>query len=331
MSGFFITVPSFIQKEFPNNTPQSFKVRLPTPSLPFDEDEWVVGLSTITLPDSRLNLSLLEEEDQGETTVLATASWRYKQYPGPIDKVGSANVTVKDLKEHPYIVDGNSLVRALFTLLDQRRTTNLPANTRQSVTDYPDYTWKDGPLGKELTLFNHDATHDDARVFIRIDFAKKMGWVIEHPVNKRPLIGHTLLLEWKEGGRPAKVDLGEIPSNPVAFADNMIQLSNDCRWRLTNMNTAFQKWIGNPNRVLHIYSNIGKSTILGDQITDLLREIRYVREGKGSNYFEPRHIQYHDVRNKKMEIIEMQVSETNGTLVDFGRGHTTITLHFRKA
>ena len=79
-----------------------------------------------------------------------------------------------------------------------------------------------------------------------------------------------------------------------------------------------------------MYSNIGRSTIVGDQITDLLRDFKYVREGKGINYFEPRHIHYHDVRKKHLEIIEIQISETDGTLVDFGHGETTVTLHFKK-
>ena len=51
---------------------------------------------------------------------------------------------------------------------------------------------------------------------------------------------------------------------------------------------------------------------------------------KGSYYFEPTHPQYIGVRKDVIDIIETQVSETDGKLVDFGKGNTIVTLHFKK-
>ena len=67
---FFVTLPSHSsQKEFNGNTSNAFKVRLPTP-LRLMGDGWKVGLSSISLPDTNVNLSALadlEEDIFGET------------------------------------------------------------------------------------------------------------------------------------------------------------------------------------------------------------------------------------------------------------------------
>ena len=68
--------------------------------------------------------------------------------------------------------------------------------------------------------------------------------------------------------------------------------------------------------------------MVGGRITDLLREIKY--HLLNTTHFEPRHIQYVPVRNEVVEIVETQMAETNGELVQFGEGHTLLTLHFKR-
>ena len=70
--------------------------------------------------------------------------------------------------------------------------------------------------------------------------------------------------------------------------------------------------------------------MLGDQITDFIREVNYEREGKGSYYFEPTQLQYISLRKQLLDIIEMQVVEGTGALTTFGRGITTVTFHFKR-
>jgi len=77
---------------------------------------------------------------------------------------------------------------------------------------------------------------------------------------------------------------------------------------------------------LHICSDVADSTIAKNQVTDLLREVNCQREGRGTMFFEPLHIQYTSLRNK----FKMQVAETTGELVTFGEGNTIATLHFKK-
>lgn len=108
-------------------------------------------------------------------------------------------------------------------------------------------------------------------------------------------------------------------------------LSCYCNWRFANLNRAFQKVIGDASRTLFVYSDVGGSSVVGNQVTDLLREIHFQREGKGIKYFEPLHIQYIPLRNQIVDIIETQVSETTGKLVNFGKGDSIVTLHFKRS
>ena len=75
---------------------------------------------------------------------------------------------------------------------------------------------------------------------------------------------------------------------------------------------------------------MAESTKVGDQVVDLLREVEYKREDKATVYFEPMHIQYLPVRNEYIEMIQTQVSETNGNLANLQGVHTLLTLHFKK-
>ena len=88
--------------------------------------------------------------------------------------------------------------------------------------------------------------------------------------------------------------------------------------------------MGEPTRSLHVYSDVAGSSIVGNRVTHLLREIKCKREGRGTIYFEPLRIQYMSLRNEVVEIIQTQVAETNGDLVKFGEGNTIVTLHFKK-
>jgi len=96
------------------------------------------------------------------------------------------------------------------------------------------------------------------------------------------------------------------------------------------LDVAFKNVTGTTKRSLFVFSDVGGSGVVGNQVTDLLREVNYNWEGKGSQYFKPLHIQYIQVRKEVLDIKEVQVSETTGELVKLGAGHTIVTLHFKK-
>ena len=116
----------------------------------------------------------------------------------------------------------------------------------------------------------------------------------------------------------------------IRISTEMIYLSPYCTWKFVNINEAFRNILGSPSRTLLIYSDVGKSTKVEDQVVDLLREVEYKREDKATVYFEPMHIQYLPVRNEYIKRIQTQVSETNGKLANLQGGHTLLTLHFKR-
>ena len=112
--------------------------------------------------------------------------------------------------------------------------------------------------------------------------------------------------------------------------ENRIHLSCVCNWRFMNIRRAFEDVVGGVSRSLFVYSDAGGSTVVGNRVTDLLREVRFHSEGSGSQYFEPVHIQYIPVRKQVLDIIEVNVAETTGELARLGVGNTILTLHFRR-
>jgi len=60
---FYVTLPSHAnRREFSNNQANWFKIRLPHP-LRLPGGQWQVGLSAISLPDTRVNLYDLVKKD----------------------------------------------------------------------------------------------------------------------------------------------------------------------------------------------------------------------------------------------------------------------------
>ena len=112
--------------------------------------------------------------------------------------------------------------------------------------------------------------------------------------------------------------------------NDYVQMSTSVNWRFINLNHSFKNVLGSTKRSLFIYSDASGSSVVGNQVTDLLREVNYKREGKGSQYFEPVHIQDIPVRKDVIDIIETQEAETTGELVEFGKSNTIVTLHFKK-
>ena len=80
-------------------------------------------------------------------------------------------------------------------------------------------------------------------------------------------------------------------------------------------------------RPVHLYCNVGESSIVGTQITNFLRDLPYK---DAPIRWEPEHVQYHRVRGDTVEILEVEVAETNGQLMTLNpAGETQVTLHFQ--
>ena len=111
---FFVTLPSHSsQKEFPDNTSNAFKVRLPTP-LRLVGEGWKVGLSSISLPVFSLLLTALADLDEdifGETCYIILGSKRLQT---------TFNMKLKVARDSELILDGVSFMKVILKWVDKR-------------------------------------------------------------------------------------------------------------------------------------------------------------------------------------------------------------------
>ena len=108
---FYVTLPSHAnRREFPNNQANWFKIRLPCP-LRLPGSQWQVGLSAISLPDTRVNLYDLVKKDG----YILSTSWDQttpKKGGGTQSEIGTARTIINDIKDLVWVVDGGSFMKA---------------------------------------------------------------------------------------------------------------------------------------------------------------------------------------------------------------------------
>ena len=175
-----------------------------------------------------------------------------------------------------------------------------------------------------------DSQRQVARVLWGKTLALKMGWIEEVSTGKYRL-DPNLLQEFHSDTIPTPSHVPGADNQPTFWKvdGTYLVLSVTCNWHFVNLNEKFRPSAEFPStRPLHVYCDVGTSSMVGNRITDLLREIKY--HPQNTTHFEPRHIQYVPVRNEVVEIVETQMAETNGDLVQFGEGHTLLTLHFKR-
>ena len=181
-----------------------------------------------------------------------------------------------------------------------------------------------------LNFANVDYTHQVAEVKWGKNLALKMGWIVE-PTPGTFRLGPYVCQEFRTDTIPEPTNVVDAMNRPAFWSmdGQYFILSMSRNWRFVNLNLKFHPTTEfTPSRSLFVHCNVGTSSTVGNQVNDLLREIKY--RTHETTHFEPQHIQYLPVRSKLMEIVETQVTETNGDLVAFGTGQILLTLHFKK-
>lgn len=336
--GFYVTLPSHSnRKEFPENRANSFKVRLPYP-LRLEGSGWKVGLSSISVPDASIDLNRFKSLK----FPLLSVQWMLKRRGdgGQLkDRSLTAHLTFQDILHDDNIVDGLSFMKALVFKFDQvkefkRNVGDMTESVSGKKWEFT-FKWE----GEELVLDNSNLDVSEVKtegipyfMSFNEELAFDMGWIKKNE-KEIVVLGPNLKPECDHKTIPDPIDVDDFSDGKKLFWSNengQLFLSCYCNWHFTNLNRAFQKVIGDASRTLFIYSDVSGSSVVGNQVTDLLREIHFRREGQGIKYFEPLHIQYIPLRNQVVDIIETQVSETTGKLVNFGKGDTIVTLHFKR-
>ena len=161
ISSFFVTLLSHANKvEFPDNEASSFKIRLPYP-LRLSESGWKVGLSSISMPDSRLNLAKLTNNVVKD--VLMVMDFVFKTANGE-ELHSNAYVYGRSLQNDNSIVDGIHFLLAVVSRIEQERVLHGKKGTTflgpEYEGEYITFRWVTRAGETQLLI---DNSQDDAR------------------------------------------------------------------------------------------------------------------------------------------------------------------------
>lgn len=329
---FFVTVPSFPRPSFEDNTPSSFKVRLPN-RLNLEGSGWKVGLASITIPNVCFlhQLSIAGIQDSNWLMAITNKTGKI----GSNYKLKRAVVTIGDLKKHKHnFLNGADFFTLMVNILNERRNQELELGYKVEPEEYMPFTVK--PTGTDFELHvGQDGNETASDLEFRVDsrLTKLMKWVM-YKKDGTPdrYLDHHLIPHFRNHQRAETTELpGNVLFNYYSNGEYFI-LSKKAQWRFIQLNRIFDHVTKRHKRTLYVYSNVGASTIVGDQVVSLLREIDYnPRQAQQDHFhFEPNMIQYHDVLSSDMDMIEVQITETDNTPLSFGQGVTTLVLHFKK-
>ena len=323
------------RREFPQNKAHHFRNRLPKP-LRFVGNGWMVGMVSVSLP----SIPAVGEQFANLQDPLLYVRWHERVYAK--DDQGAdvwwhqrreLKLFGQDMKDSLASSTGSHFFHQLVYRYEQERAKRTQPKNKWAENDglklYPTFEWtSQGDL--LLNTVNVDSQRQVARVLWGRTLALKMGW-IEQVSPGIFRLGPNVLQQFHSDTIPTPTDVPGADNKPTFWKvdGDYVVLSVTCNWRFVNLNETFRPSTEfTPSRPLHVYCNVGTSSMVGNRITDLLREIKY--QPKETTHFEPLHIQYLPVRNEVVEIVETQMAEINGDLVQFGEGHTILTLHFKR-
>ena len=273
---FYITLPSHSSRaEFPQNQSNHFKIQLPHP-IRLQGSSWKVGLISIFLPDVKVHLPKLVDGNK----ILFTMDWIMK-YPSGALKFGRAHYDLNDLRAVVEYIDGVGFMKSMVTFFEQCHFLNYGGphlSSSYTASDgkrtYMKFRWDGDNLLTDTKATQVCSNYSPALKISKM-LALKMGWLKKRSQGNYDL-GPNLLQEFFTDTVPNLVtmthDLKNDRGDPLFWLtrENLFHLSVTCDWCFKNLNKAFQNVVGSTSRSLFIYSNLGGSSLVGNQVTDLL-------------------------------------------------------------
>ena len=358
---FYLTLPSHSSlQEFPQNANNNFKVRLPK-LIRLDEGDWKVALASISMPNPKNAFPSWLTDD----VVLFTVTSYYSQENNTSNKIGfETDMKLPHIGRHMDLTSMTlhdclrGLVAHMEKIVIESRL--FPGWMIGSPSDakvfYPEFIVQDKEIVLDTSKIQMSDIGNDGlyypAIWINRKLAYELGWFEDDSEESDPQfavkLGPNLCVKINGHEIPSTNDIQSrytasghaeivthsnrywiVPRRADGSLMNYIRLSLSVSWRFINLDYAFSNVFDHSTRSLYVYSDVGGSSVLGDQITDFIREVNYKREGKGSFYFEPTHLHYIPLRKETLDILQVQVGEETGQLVNFGRGITTVTFHFK--
>ena len=102
-------------------------------------------------------------------------------------------------------------------------------------------------------------------------------------------------------------------------------------WYFSGLDEKIYHTYADPKRTLFVYTDLTQTQIVGGTETDLLREVSFTNNEKGKYLFEPLRLQYLPIRKNVFDSVEVGISETDGSQVNFKDGQAIFTINFRRS
>ena len=249
-------------------------------------------------------------------------------------------------KDQVKVTNGKLLMRYLVNRYQDRLTKYMErANENLRAPDskkyYVVFRWEGDSLiiDNTDTFLNQRGNRMRPKVWFRPQMVKKTKWVEKTALDSYQLTNHVVKI-FIDDKVPDNFQLDWVNSHSTHSTNfwnimhtGALQLSPYCNWRFDYLDELYDQHYGGDVKVsesirppMYLYSNVGRSMITGSRVTDLLREVPH---DPTKVTFKPTHIQYKPVRSNVMDIVEVQLAENDGKLVDFASGVTLVTLHFK--
>ena len=120
------------------------------------------------------------------------------------------------------------------------------------------------------------------KLSIGIELARAMGWMVTGRLYNGQsgfVLGPNLRKEFPSHIVPKAVDLVTPVNNGgrifYKIDPDVLHLSCFINWVFMDLDASFEKAFGNNQRPMYLYSGSSRSMIVGNQVTDLIREVPY--------------------------------------------------------
>jgi len=182
----------------------------------------------------------------------------------------------QDMKDSLSSSTGSQFFQKLVYRYEQERARRTQPKNKWAEHDglklYPTFEWtSQGDL--LLNTVNVDSQRQVARVLWGKTLALKMGWIEEVSTGNFRL-GPNLLREFHSDTIPTPDDVPDAANQPTFWKvdGTYLVFSVTCNWRFVQLNEKFRPSTEFAlTRPLHVYCNVGTSSMVGNRITDLLR------------------------------------------------------------
>ena len=358
----YVTVPSNGGgSEFGlTNTNTKYKVRL-LERLQLKRGDWEVALASISMPSADTVIGSLKGRFPHDVVLgvkggmLAYVSKDAVPSPSNPYKYAAVQgqVTMRDLLLGSDITDGYSLLQNLLVQLNNKlyaaRSDKITQLKRVAAQDEGVYRVKmthvapgqTSNQNKEMEQLNQfyetnitiSAAYQNDQIYtmINVQLAYMMGFL--ETTTSANKLGPNIRMTFRDADFVELKDAIDIdhPHGLTNSRNRQLKLKGNVNWNLYGMRSGwFEREFVPFNRTLRVFSNANASSMIGNQVTDVLREVNLSGANQGELYFEPKHRQYLQVRQQEFEILEIVIDDLSGRHPKLGQGTTSVVLHFRQ-